>query len=126
MNEQIINPGIYEHKGVIIVLGKLNKITEFRENEKIKGVELRVENFVGKSLGSPRFYGDIHPKHKKDIYNKFSTEVELRSVVERQRDGSLRQMQKLRIWLTDFPSVTYDYTSYLIERKDGRKSLISR
>lgn len=120
-----MKPGIYEVGGVIVAYGVLTGINEFEERG-IRGVELKIKDYQGRSLGAPRFCGEIKPTHQEDLERDWMTEMLLKTAVERQRDGSLRQTQRLKIRLTDSPDAEENYTSYMVERKDGRRSLILR
>ncbi|MDP1696023.1 MAG: hypothetical protein Q8L29_03855 [archaeon] len=129
MDEQIesMNPGIYElKKDAIVARGRLASVINFEESGGLRGVELKLIDYNGKELGSPRFYGDIDSKHRTDVDNGLSSEMWMKTTAERQKDGSLRQTQRLKIWLTNFQSIEVDYTSYMVERKNGKRSLISR
>ncbi len=126
MNEQNMKPGVYEiENGVVAAYGVLKELREF-EDRGIKGVELKLIDYNGKSLGALRFCGEIDSTHQEDLNRGWSTEVLLKTAVGGQRDGSLRQTQRLKIWLTDFPDAEGNYTSYMVERKNGRRSLILR
>ena len=126
-----LRPGMYTLKnGDMLAFGRVKDMSDIVDDSGISGIDFTLSDYYGKNVSpSPvRFYGGVHPELRSDFNNDISMIAELRTAIVPLKDktGAFGKMQVLTIWQEHRPFINGRYDAYIIEEKDGRKSLISR